>query len=215
MAELAVIATPNDANVHGQAADVLTSAGQFEEAEAEAQRAIALAPDQPTGYVQLENARAAAGDLEGAERAVAEGVAANPAQDDLVLAQVKLQLALGHAEQAEASLRQLGPQLSEAQRAQLFALQGAVYAREGRTVRAEEAYRNAARLAPEAGYGWTLVQLLEGETKLAAATQVLQELRASASDEQRPAIDRRIVQEQERMRALETKANARAILTPQ
>ncbi len=215
VAELAVVASPEDPTVHEQTADVLTSAGQVDEAEAEAQRAIALAPDQSSGFLALENARAMAGDLEGAEAALAEGLRVHPVQDDLVLALVKLQLSMGHAELAEASLHQLGPQVSEAQRAQLFALQGAIYAREGRTVKAEEAYRNAVRLAPGAGYAWTLVQLLEGDSQLGAAQQVLQELRASVGEEQRPAIDKRVAQEQERMRAVEEKANAQTFLRSQ
>ena len=215
VAELAVVASPEDPGIHCRAAGVLIAAGQVDEAEAEAERAIALAPDQSSGFLALENARATAGDLEGAEAALAEGLRVHPPQDDLVLALVKLQLSTGHAEQAEASLHQLGPQVSEGQRAQLFALQGAIYAREGRTVKAEEAYRNASRLAPSAGYAWTLVQLLEGDSQLSAAQQALQELRASVGDEQRPAIDRRIAQEQERMRVAEEKAKAQTILRSQ
>jgi predicted Zn-dependent protease len=215
VAELAVVAAPEDPGIHCRAAGVLIAAGQLDEAEAVAQRAIALAPDQSSGFLALENARATAGDLEGAEAALAEGLRVHPVQDDLVLALVKLQLSTGHAEQAEASLHQLGPQISEGQRAQLFALQGAIYAREGRTVKAEEAYRNASRLAPAAGYAWTLVQLLEGDSQLNAAQQVLQELRASVGEEQRPAIDKRIAQERERMGAAEEKAKAQTFLRSQ
>src|SRR5581483_12212664 len=208
-AELASVASPEDAQVHVRAAGILTASGQVDEAEHEAQRAVELAPDQPGGYLALAAARSAEGDSDGARQALANGLRAQPGQDSLVLALVQLHLAQGHPELAEQALKDLGPQISGDQRAQLFGLQGQIYARQGRTVKAEEAYRNALRLAPSAGYGWNLVALLENQSKLAAAQEVLQELRASAGEDQRAFIDKRIAQEQARMRELETKATAR------
>src|SRR5581483_6888100 len=52
-AELASVASPEDAQVHVRAAGILTASGQVDEAEHEAQRAVELAPDQPGGYLAL------------------------------------------------------------------------------------------------------------------------------------------------------------------
>jgi tetratricopeptide (TPR) repeat protein len=169
-AELAAESSPDDARVHDRVANDLTADAQPDEAELEAQRGIALAPDDPTGWLALAAARRGGGDLEGAHDALEQGLHAAPGQDDLTLALARLDLAAGHPERAESDLKFLGPQVGTGARAQLFALEGEIYAREGRTVKAEESYRSALRLTP--AYSWNLVVLLESESKLGAAQQV-------------------------------------------
>ena len=191
---------------------LLLSAKRLPEALAEAQKAVALAPTDPAGYRALANVQIAAGTPAPARQTLEEGLRRHPGDDDLVFALVQLDLAQTQLSLAELDLKKLGPQDSSAARARVFALQADILVREGRTVKAEEAYRNAIRVQPNAGHEWALAALLEQQSNFEGAIELLRELRAATPEEQQAPIDQRINQDQQRQGAFDQATRTQLLL---
>ncbi|MHB8420073.1 MAG: O-antigen ligase family protein [Myxococcales bacterium] len=205
-------ADPGDPSIHLLLASLLLAQGDTATAGAEAARAAELAPDDPRVYLSSSAVWSAMGKPDRAREALAAGLRRRPGEPGLVLALVDLQLAQGKLREAEEALKELGAAPSTAVRAQVFSVQARIYQAEGRTVKAEEALRAAARLQP--GYQWALADLLEGQSQLPAAVQLLRELAPGVTGSARAEVERRIDADQRRLRALDQARHAALLLSP-
>ena len=208
----AIALAPEDSTIHRRLAALLLARGDTGAAVDEAERARACAPDDPESYLALSTALSAAGKREGARSALIEGLHRQPGQPELVFALVGMQLAQGHAREADQALSLVGAAPTLAQRAQLFELRARIYETEGRSAKAEEALRSAARLQP--GYRWELAGYLEQQSQLRAAIQILRELAAESDGAGRTDIARRIAADEQRQRALDDMRHEALLLAP-
>ncbi len=189
---------PSDAALHRQLASLLLYQQKPLDAEVEARKSLALAPEAAPSYLILSAVLSAKGEAKPAQATLQEGLRHSPGQRDLVLALVHLDLGLGQPEAAEAALKLIGPMATSPQRAELLSVQGDIYVGEGRLVKAEDAYQAAARLQPGAGYEWALASLFERQSRFGAAVELLQRLEGHATGAAKDQLGARIAQDQHR-----------------
>ncbi len=121
---------PDAAAVHRDLGDVFTDLHRYDDARAELQAAIRLAPTDETGYAQLIACCTAAGDSDGALHAAKEGVAHCPDSADLQFAlgkQLETAGRLDEALPAFAAARRLQPESADA-----YHEMAGIYFRQGR-----------------------------------------------------------------------------------
>ncbi|HUB06383.1 MAG TPA: tetratricopeptide repeat protein [Myxococcales bacterium] len=203
---------PTSAAIHLQLASLLAAQRDLAGAVAEARRACALAPDDPEASLQLSSVLLASGKPADARAALDGGLHRRPGQPQLVFALVELLLSQHDPQQADRALDELGAAATLAERAQGFAERARIYVAEGRVAKAEQALRTAARLQPS--YEWQLVDLLEGQSRLPAAIQLLQELAAGSSGDTRAGIEQRIASDGQRLQALDQARREATLLAP-
>ena len=203
---------PGSAALHAKLAALLLETGALADAVAEDRLRLTLSPDEPSSYLDLSAALSAKGDHAAAARALDDGLRRLPGEVNLVLARARLELQAGHPEAASAELARVGPLTGGGERAQILTLQGEIYEREGRSAKAEDAYRGAARIDPTGGHEWAIAALLERQSRFTEAARLLGRLRALAAPDQQPSIARRIAEDERRAQDLEDAARSSRIL---
>ncbi len=208
---------PGDGPTQSDASAVALGAGYLPLAAALARQAIAAAPRSPGPYLALAQALSASGDGPGARGALELGRGRLPAEPGLALALAQFDLGAGRPQAAEADLRRVGPLGSgdSGARAGLLALWGDVYAAEGRDGKAEDSYDGASRIQPRAGYEWRLVALYERESRYADAARLIGRLETVAAPPDRPGLERRRAQDEQRQREFEATELRDRLLAPE
>ena len=214
-ARRAVELSPKDPATRARNAAILLEAGAPAEAAAEARASLALDPANTGSALTLSSAEEWAGHAEAARDALKAGLHQHVGDVGLTLALVRLELRQNRAAEALDHLKLLGPQSGSAQRAEVFAVFGNVYLALGQTTNAEDAYRNAMRLRPGAGYELSVANLLEAENHFGDAVRVLREFEALQEPNQRGPVSARIAEDQKRATDLETLGRRQLLLGPQ
>lgn len=143
-------ARPDDADVLAALAGSALALGRTDEARAAARTLAEAHPEDVRGWLSESRAAEAGGDVAAAEAALRAGLERSPADPELSLALAQLLVGKrGDPRGALGVLETMRLPASDRSRERLYVLEGRARQGLGQTRRALEAYRTAARLAPD------------------------------------------------------------------
>ena len=211
---LAVELAPSDPAVRSGRARLLLTLGDAAGAATEAQASLELEPGNPVSASILAEAEEQLGHGDLARGALEAALKHHPGDYQLTLALVRLELRQNKAADALERLKLLGPASGSAQRAEVFVLSAQVYLALGQTLRAEDAYRNAAQLQPGGGYEIALASVLESEGRFDEAARMLRELEVRMDPAQRGQVTKRIEDNQRKAASMSALGKRELLLGP-
>ncbi|HEX5747491.1 MAG TPA: O-antigen ligase family protein [Archangium sp.] len=169
-------AAPEAVRLWEREARVRLERHELAEAEAASAEVSRRAPDALSSYLLRADVLQALGRGDEA-LAVLEAVGTRfPGNVERAFALARLQVALGLTRRARESLQQVNPFVSnDAQRAQLYMLEGSSYEREGLRARALESWKSAVRMQPSGSLWFKVAGLHESLHQFDAAARAVRE----------------------------------------